>query len=349
VLTFAWVAAYGTLEAMNRGGSQKGFTIVELLIVVVVIAILAAITIVAYNGVNRRAQASALQSDLASAIRKVETVKTASGTDTYPSDSTGLGLPANVTYYMVGTTNSYCVESTNNGINGLVYSATNTNTTPNPVPCSQAGLIGWWKLNGNGDDSGPDALASTATGTTPTTSHAGLSNMALSFSTAATSFVQTSSSSALNNDAKTFSFWMRPTSWPANSTASVILAKRSTSSGGLFISYVNNLFRLTVDCGASGGGNRWVTNFDPPLSTWSHVVITCATEDGLKLYVNGSLQDQRATVNRSSFPTSTAIRIGRDTTGTTEYHFNGDIDDVRVFNRVLSQAEAANMFARTAQ
>lgn len=40
---------------------DRGFTIVELLIVVVVIAILAAITIVAYNGVQKRANVSATQ------------------------------------------------------------------------------------------------------------------------------------------------------------------------------------------------------------------------------------------------------------------------------------------------
>ena len=42
---------------------QQGFTIVELLIVIVVIGILAAITIVAYNGVQDRAKASAMASD----------------------------------------------------------------------------------------------------------------------------------------------------------------------------------------------------------------------------------------------------------------------------------------------
>lgn len=43
--------------------ATKGFTIVELLIVIVVIGILAAITIVAYNGIQQRAQVAKRQSD----------------------------------------------------------------------------------------------------------------------------------------------------------------------------------------------------------------------------------------------------------------------------------------------
>ena len=48
---------------------DNGFTIVELLIVIVVIAILAAITVTAYNGIQERARTTTVNSDLA-AIQK---------------------------------------------------------------------------------------------------------------------------------------------------------------------------------------------------------------------------------------------------------------------------------------
>lgn len=57
---------------MNLHTNQKGFTIVELLIVIVVIAILAAISIVAYTGIQDRARDSAaeqLASQVAGKIR----------------------------------------------------------------------------------------------------------------------------------------------------------------------------------------------------------------------------------------------------------------------------------------
>lgn len=57
---------------INKKGGTRGFTIVELLIVVVVIAILATITIVSYNGIQNRAHDSAVKSDLSAFAKQYE-------------------------------------------------------------------------------------------------------------------------------------------------------------------------------------------------------------------------------------------------------------------------------------
>lgn len=58
--------------SFNKNLKQQGFTIVELLIVVVVIAILAAITIVSYNGITNRANQSAAKSAASTVQKKAE-------------------------------------------------------------------------------------------------------------------------------------------------------------------------------------------------------------------------------------------------------------------------------------
>jgi len=58
---------------------NKGFTIVELLIVIVVIGILAAITIVSFNGVSKKAASAAAQSELSQNAKVVMAGNATSG------------------------------------------------------------------------------------------------------------------------------------------------------------------------------------------------------------------------------------------------------------------------------
>lgn len=70
------------LKYMGRAHNKKGFTVVELLIVIVVIAILAAMTVAAWNGIQRRAHNVRRQSDIKMAQKLVESYAIENGT--YP-------------------------------------------------------------------------------------------------------------------------------------------------------------------------------------------------------------------------------------------------------------------------
>lgn len=68
---------------------QPGFTIVELLIVIVVIGILAAITIVAYNGIQQRARNGQVVAGVNAYVKAVESYKAIN--NVYPTASGCLG------------------------------------------------------------------------------------------------------------------------------------------------------------------------------------------------------------------------------------------------------------------
>jgi prepilin-type N-terminal cleavage/methylation domain-containing protein len=70
-------------KVVLRSQRKEGFTIVELLIVIVVIAILASISVVAYNGIQTRAANVKTQSTIAAIQRKIEAYKAENGS--YPA------------------------------------------------------------------------------------------------------------------------------------------------------------------------------------------------------------------------------------------------------------------------
>ncbi len=85
-----------------------GFTIVELLIVIVIIGILAAITIVAYNGIQNRANDTVIKTDLKQSFTKLQEYYVLNG-----------ALPS--TYSSINNTMSVTRKSYGGGGNFLVY------------------------------------------------------------------------------------------------------------------------------------------------------------------------------------------------------------------------------------
>src|SRR5450759_5048665 len=78
---------------MHRVSSRKssGFTIVELLVVIVVIGILAAITIVAYTGISSKATVASLTSDLDNSSKQLKMYYVDHGA--YPATLDGSNCP----------------------------------------------------------------------------------------------------------------------------------------------------------------------------------------------------------------------------------------------------------------
>lgn len=109
--------------------AMRGFTIVELLVVVVVIAILATITIVSYNGVVRRAEITGLQSSLRQASTKLALYNTDIGS--YPED-----LPNDVSNsadiakfsYTRTSNNSFCLSAGSTKNTSLSFHMTESGT-----------------------------------------------------------------------------------------------------------------------------------------------------------------------------------------------------------------------------
>ncbi|HJP80968.1 MAG TPA: prepilin-type N-terminal cleavage/methylation domain-containing protein [Candidatus Saccharimonadales bacterium] len=89
-----------TLTNIKKMKDERGFTIVELLIVIVVIAILAAITIVAYNGIQQRAHTTAQKTSAENLAKKIEAFNAVN--NAYPKYDTS----GNITTALNGLTDS---------------------------------------------------------------------------------------------------------------------------------------------------------------------------------------------------------------------------------------------------
>ncbi len=152
---------------------QSGFTIVELLIVIVVIGILAAITIVAYNGIQQRAQTAALQSDLEGAAKQLamDQVTNSAYPATVAAANNGAGLKASPgTSYSYIVNNSitpvyYCLAETNTA-SSLTYFVNSTTNTPQVGGCSVTNLVAnpSFEIDTTGWAIGPNASMSSWAG-----------------------------------------------------------------------------------------------------------------------------------------------------------------------------------------
>ena len=124
---------------------NKGFTIIELLIVIVIIGILVAITAVSYNGITKGAKEAVVQSDLKQAKTSLELNKAKTGT--YPpnleSNIPPIDQPKNSTfaYTQLDGGNNYTLVSTSNSNPDIAFKTTPSTGIAVIVPFVAGGHI----------------------------------------------------------------------------------------------------------------------------------------------------------------------------------------------------------------
>ncbi len=328
---------------MQWAKQTRGFTIVELLIVIVVIAILAAITIVAYNGIQNRARSSALSSDVLQGAKALEQAKVVDGI--YPST-----LPANINsslmYYTPQNNATFCLEGRNGSI---VYSAVNGDTTPKNEPCARNGLLGWWDLNDSASDTLGNNNNGTVTAATATTGANGRSSGAYTFTANSSTLValpRPREYTNLTTPGFSISAWIKTTS------SAVQQSVFSTAGSGNGVRFGHSNGRPYYLAGNTSGyreqniGSSNILNNDQ----WHHLAMTFenrSTGYFVTAYIDGAVAGTDTTTVTMVGPGSLAY-IG-SMNGAAQAAFSGSIDDVRIYGRSLVAAEVSSLYALGAQ
>lgn len=195
------------------------------------------------------------------------------------------------------------------------------------------GLVAWWKFNGNGT-SDIGAYPVTLTGTSFGNNRQNEAQKAL-VTNGTTNAVTASTSNSLSPSSMTISMWVNPSSWNTGN-ATALFAKRTATTDGYIFGYLANTRALFLDCG--GSSQRWQPGYTPPLNTWTHLAVTCAN-GRVELFVNGISKSYRASNSTAAINSTGAFTIADDSIAANNYRLNGSIDDVRVYNRVLTASE----------
>lgn len=345
----------------SRVLARGGFTIVELVIIIVIIGILVTISAAGYTGVQKNARDKALQSDIA-AVVSAETNYSIHNNGMPKAWFSGSGVDSDLAFTpskgntidVVTAGSSFCVRAYNPASNkDAITNSFSQGSTPEACELIDAStaaggtggkVVGWWKLNGNAIDSSGQGHDGTVNGATSTTGQDTTANGAYNFSSTAVQSINTNYSFPLNK--LSVSMWVKWSGASVASYATLISNTRDCCS-------TYNGLQVHVERSTSMIGTRlWYgSSFSSmsysslPVGTWSHVALTY---DGQKsvLYLNGQQVKTTALTQTLGAPAYNMF-IGRGGWAN-GYSFGGDIDDVRIYDYGLSATTVKAIYDRGA-
>ena len=328
-----------------------GFTIVELLVVIAVIGVLAAITIISYTGISGRAVTASLNSDLSNTSSQLKLFQVDNGTyptaNNCPSPAAGeicLKSSPGTTYQYTAVNNAnpptFCVTAVNGAQS---YRITNDSTVA-VGNCLGYGLLAYYPFDSGANDTSGNGNNGTVYGAPVLTS--GTIGQAYSFS-GVNDYINTPLLTTNLNigraDAQyTMSMWVYLNKHNSSGTG-VVLGTACYSGFGIFIqsdgvSYtkLTTYFRNSVSMYTA---NLATLN----LNQWYHVAaVLDKNKSKIQFYLDGVLFNETAITVNGFANEPCLLQVN----GVTQPGGNGPwtniaglIDDVRIYSRVLSPTE----------
>ena len=192
-------------------------------------------------------------------------------------------------------------------------------------------LTAHYLFSGNALDSSSSGNNGTVFGATLTTDRFGNTNSAYLFN-GSTQYIEFPSSVANVTQTNPYSISV----WINQTSGSNVLGKYHNLDAGLSQFYFNT--------GALYGNGTNSISLTSPASGWNHyVIILQSGTSNTKVYKNGVLLTS-GTLNYNSAITATKFVVGRISDGGYYDHFGGKIDDIRVYNKILSATDVVNLY-----
>lgn len=354
---------------------RAGFTVVEMIIVIVVIGLLVTVGVVAYTNVTNNAVDRTVSADLenmAGIQSHYSSLNAVGGKDYYSLAATDGSYPfvdselaftpteGNV-IDVVTSDDDYCIRGYNTRASTYKSLATAAYKGSTPGACFDLlasvaaggtggrGLEGWWPLNGNAYDKSINARTGIVNGATLTTGEDGRVNGAYNFSPTALQWIDTTYNYPLNQ--LTVSAWVKFAGNSYSGYGSIVSNTRdccSTYNG--FQIQVNRTspYAVSSRIWAGGAGPASTVSYNGlAISAWKHVVMTY-NGTTLAMYIDGQsvgTGSYTGTLGSSIYN----VYIGRGGWSGTGYTFGGAIDDVRIYNYGLSAPQVLDLYKAGAQ
>lgn len=188
------------------------------------------------------------------------------------------------------------------------------------------GLVAWWQMDENDGDVALDSAGANDADIVGAQRIDGVLGTALRIN-GVDQRIDSNRSLMNNLGAFTMTGWFRT-------------ANGAVSWRGLFGQ--NDVVELGIDSNhirawTAGGGGLFSAPL-PVLNQWHHIALVGDGND-VRMYVNGAQAASRAGITSNYGSSNDPFRIGGGVWSSTGGHFNGDVDDVRLYHRALSPQE----------